>query len=338
MRQNTQLVLAFPEDGRGEAPEVAGEGTEPRAAGRRDESPAINEQWMERVCERDNCKRALARVRANRGSPGVDGMTVAELPGHLRQHWPAIREQLLSGTYRPQPVRRVYIPKPNGGRRKLGIPTVLDRFVQQAVAQVLQQDWDRTFSAHSYGFRPGRSAHQAVAVAQRQMAAGRRWVVDLDLEKFFDRVNHDRLVARIARRIGDKRMLKLIRAFLTAGVMEDGLVSPVDEGTPQGGPLSPLLSNIVLDELDRELERRGLQFARYADDCAPRRRAGRAEALRAAVLRKRWRETLRSRCAGGGCKPPTAAAFKRRGGERARKRQDSDLVRYGSWSRTQVNR
>ncbi len=260
-------MLAFADDGRGEAPEVANEGTEPHAAGRGDESPAINEQWMERVCERENCKRALARVRGNRGSPGVDGMTVEELPGHLREHWPAVREQLLSGTYRPQPVRRVYIPKPGGGRRKLGIPTVLDRLVQQAVAQVMQQDWDRTFSAHSYGFRPGRSAHQAVEAVQQQMAAGRRWVVDLDLEKFFDRVNHDRLMARMARRIGDKRMLKLVRAFLTAGVMEDGLVSPVDEGTPQGGPLSPMLSNIVLDELDRELERRGLRFARYADDC-----------------------------------------------------------------------
>lgn len=266
-RQKTQLVLAFADDGRGEAPEVTSEGTEPRAAGRGDESPASNEQWMERACERENCKRALARVRANRGSPGVDGMTVEELPGHLREHWPAIREQLLSGTYRPQPVRRVYIPKPGGGKRKLGIPTVLDRFVQQAVAQVLQQDWDRTFSEHSYGFRPGRSAHQAVEAAQQQMAAGRRWVVDLDLEKFFDRVNHDRLMARMAQRISDRRMLKLVRAFLTAGVMEDGLVSPVDEGTPQGGPLSPLLSNIVLDELDRELERRGLRFARYADDC-----------------------------------------------------------------------
>ncbi len=276
-RQNIQLVLAFPVDGRGEAPEVAGEGTEPSAARRRDESPARDEQWMERACERDNCKRALARVRGNRGSPGVDGMTVDDLPGHLREHWPAIREQLLSGTYRPQPVRRVYIPKPGGGRRKLGIPTVLDRFVQQLVAQVLQEHWDRTFSEHSYGFRPRRSAYQAVKAAQQQMAAGRRWVVDLDLEKFFDRVNHDRLMARMARRIGDKRMLKLIRAFLTAGVMEDGLVSTVDEGTPQGGPLSPLLSNIVLDELDRELERRGLRFARYADDCniyVSSRRAG----------------------------------------------------------------
>jgi group II intron reverse transcriptase/maturase len=184
-------------------------------------------------------------------------MTVEQLPEHLKHHWPGIREQLLSGTYRPQPVKRVEIPKPEGGVRKLGIPTVLDRFIQQAVMQVLQRRWDRTFSEHSYGFRPGRSAHQAVSQAQQYIAGGYRWVVDLDLEKFFDRVNHDRLMAKIAERVSDKRLLRLIRAFLCAGVMENGLVSPVDEGTPQGGPLSPLLSNIVLDELDRELERRG---------------------------------------------------------------------------------
>ena len=197
----------------------------------------------------------------------MDGMTVEELPDYLKKHWPDIREQLLRGTYKPQPVKRVEIPKPDGGMRQLGIPTVLDRFIQQAVMQVLQRSWDRTFSDHSYGFRPGRSAHQAVAKAQQYIAAGYRWVVDLDLEKFFDRVNHDKLMAKIAGRISDKRLLKLIRAFLRAGVMEGGLVSPVDEGTPQGGPLSPLLSNIVLDEFDRELERRGHRFARYADDC-----------------------------------------------------------------------
>jgi RNA-directed DNA polymerase len=235
-------------------------------AKRREESPAIGERLMEEVCERENCKRALARVKANKGSAGVDGMTVQQLPGFLKQHWLAIREQLLSGTYEPQPVRRVEIPKPDGGKRKLGIPTVLDRFIQQAVMQILQDRWDRTFSDHSYGFRPGRSAHQAVEQAQQYIAEGCRWVVDLDLEKFFDWVNHDKLMARIAERVSDKRLMKLIRGFLRAGVMEGGLVSPVDEGTPQGGPLSPLLSNIVLDELDRELERRGHRFARYGDD------------------------------------------------------------------------
>ncbi len=265
-RQNNQLVLAFLAEETGEARRAAGGGTEALAAKRGTESPAIGEQLMEEVCERENCKRALARVKANKGSAGVDGMTVQQLPEHLKQHWPAIREQLLSGTYRPQPVKRVEIPKPGGGVRKLGIPAVLDRFIQQAVMQVLQRRWDRTFSEHSYGFRPGRSAHQAVEQAQQYIAAGYRWVVDLDLEKFFDRVNHDRLMAKIAARVSDKRLLKLIRAFLRAGVMENGLVNPVDEGTPQGGPLSPLLSNIVLDEFDRELERRGLRFARYADD------------------------------------------------------------------------
>ena len=261
------MLLAFSEADRGEARKSLGVGTESFTVKRGTESPAIGEQLMEEVCERENCKRALARVKANKGSAGVDGMTVQQLPEYLKQHWPTIREQLLSGTYKPQPVKRVEIPKPDGGVRKLGIPTVLYRFIQQAVMQVLQRRWDRTFSKHSYGFRPGRSAHQAVEQAQKYMAEGCRWVVDLDLEKFFDRVNHDRLMAKIAERIGDKRMLRLIRAFLTAGVLEDGLVNPVDEGTPQGGPLSPLLSNIVLDELDRELERRELRFARYADDC-----------------------------------------------------------------------
>jgi RNA-directed DNA polymerase len=221
---------------------------------------------MEEVCERENLKEALRRVKANKGSAGIDRMTVDGIADYLKQHWPAIREQLLRGTYQPKPVRRVEIPKPDGGVRKLGIPTVLDRFIQQAVMQILQRQWDPTFSDHSYGFRPGRSAHQAVAQAQRYIAEGHSWCVDLDLEKFFDRVNHDKLMGQIAKRVGDKRLLKLIRAFLNAGVMENGLVSPSVEGTPQGGPLSPLLSNLVLDELDRELERRGHRFVRYADD------------------------------------------------------------------------
>src|SRR5215470_16303736 len=265
-RQKNQLELAFMDESRSEAPRASPEGTESLAAKRGTESLAIGEQLMEEVCERENCKQALARVKANKGSPGVDGRTVHDLSGYLKQQWPVIREQLLSGTYVPQPVRRVEIPKPDGGVRKLGIPTVLDRFIQQAVRQVLQRRWDRTFSQHSYGFRPGRSAHQAVEQAQQYIAEGYRFVVDLDLEKFFDRVNHDQLMAKIAKRVSDKRLLKLIRAFLRAGVMENGLVSPVDEGTPQGGPLSPLLSNIVLDEFDQELEQRQLRFARYADD------------------------------------------------------------------------
>jgi RNA-directed DNA polymerase len=266
--QPEQGVLAFPVEGRSNAPKAAGQGTETSVAKRKSESLAGTERLMEEVCELENCKQALQRVKANKGSPGVDGMTVDELPVYLKQDELEIGEQLRNGTYQPQPVKRVEIPKPDGsGVRQLGIPTVLDRFVQQAVLQVLQKRWDPTFSDHSHGFRPGRSARQAVHKAQQYIAGGHRWVVDLDLEKFFDRVNHDRLMAAVAERVADKRMLKLIRAFLEAGVMEDGLVSPVDEGTPQGGPLSPLLSNLVLDELDRELERRGHHFVRYADDC-----------------------------------------------------------------------
>ena len=266
-KNQLQMALAFTGEGRSEAPRAPREGTESFTAKCETESPAREEQLMEEVCGRENCQQALRRVKANKGSPGIDGMRVEELPGYLKQHWPGIREQLLSGTYRPQPVRRVEIEKPDGGMRKLGIPTVLDRLIQQAVMQVLQGRWDPTFSEHSHGFRPQRSAHQAVAKAQQYIAAGHRWVVDLDLEKFFDRVNHDKLMAALARRVNDKRMLKLIRAFLESGVMKNGLVSPVEEGTPQGGPLSPLLSNIVLDELDRELERRHHRFVRYADDC-----------------------------------------------------------------------
>jgi RNA-directed DNA polymerase len=267
MQQNIQGKLDFSSSLAGEACEAGRGETESLPVVHGPESPASTNRLMEEVCERENLKKALRRVKANKGSAGVDGMTIGEITGYLKQHWPAIREQLLNGTYEPKPVRRVEIPKPDGrGVRKLGIPSVLDRFIQQAVTQVLQRQWDRTFSDYSYGFRPGRSAHQAVAQAQQYIAEGHGWCVDLDLEKFFDRVNHDKLMGQIAKRVEDKRLLKLIRAFLNAGVMENGLVSPSVEGTPQGGPLSPLLSNLVLDELDRELERRGHRFVRYADD------------------------------------------------------------------------
>jgi RNA-directed DNA polymerase len=265
-RQNVQGELDFSSPPAGEAREARREETESSSAMHDPESPASTNRLMEEICERENLKQALQQVKANKGSAGVDGMTVGGITDYLKQHWLAIREQLLSGTYEPKPVRRVEIPKPDGGVRKLGIPTVLDRLIQQAVMQVLQRQWDSTFSDHSYGFRPGRSAHQALAQAQQYIAAGYGWVIDLDLEKFFDRVNHDKLMGQIAKRVEDKRLLKLIRAFLNAGVMENGLVSPSVEGTPQGGPLSPLLSNLVLDELDRELERRGHRYVRYADD------------------------------------------------------------------------
>jgi group II intron reverse transcriptase/maturase len=221
---------------------------------------------MEMVCERQNLRAALKRVRQNAGSPGIDGMTVEELPGYLRVHWPRLREELLAGRYRPQPVRRVTIPKPGGGERELGIPTVLDRFIQQALLQVLQPLFDPTFSDASYGFRPGRSAHDAVRRAQAYVQEGRSFVVDIDLEKFFDRVNHDILMGRLAKRTADGRVLRLIRRYLNAGVLANGVVIERDEGTPQGGPLSPLLANVLLDEVDKELERRGHAFVRYADD------------------------------------------------------------------------
>jgi RNA-directed DNA polymerase len=263
-RQKTGETDSYPslsgEAGKGRARE-----TESLLAMHEPESPANTERMMEEICEWENLKQAMWGVKANRGSAGIDGMTVEQLPDY--RELLSLREQLLNGTYEPQPVRRVNIPKPDGGKRQLGIPTVRDRFVQLAVMQVLEKYWDRTFSDSSYGFRPGRSTHQAVARAQQYMASGYGWVVDLDLEKFFDRVNHDKLMGQIAKRVTDKRLLKLIRAFLNAGVMENGLVSPSVEGTPQGGPLSPLLSNLVLDELDRELERRGHRFVRYADDC-----------------------------------------------------------------------
>jgi len=262
------MELAFSQTtSQGEAHGAVERGVELPGTMSEPEGPVSTERLMEEVCERENLRKAFRQVKANRGSPGVDGMTVGELSDYLKRDWPAIRQQLLDGAYMPKPVRRVEIPKPDGGVRKLGIPTVLDRFIQQAVMQVLQSRWDPAFSECSFGFRPNRSAHQAVAQAQKYVAEGYCWVVDIDLEKFFDRVNHDMLMGRVAKRVADKRVLRLIRAYLNAGVMENGLVSPTDEGTPQGGPLSPLLSNLVLDDLDKELERRGHRFARYADDC-----------------------------------------------------------------------
>ena len=267
MRQKTELEITLQGGRTGEARRPGMPGTEARAASSGIESPAAVEPSMEAIVERNNLKKALAQVKRNKGAAGVDGMTVEDLTAYLKEHWPTIRAQLLDGSYQPQPVRRVEIPKASGGMRLLGIPTVLDRFIQQAVMQVLQADWDRTFSEASFGFRPGRSAHQAVARAQAYIASGYDHVVDIDLEKFFDRVNHDILMGLMAKRVADKRILKLVRGFLTAGVLAGGLVSPTEEGTPQGGPLSPLLSNLMLDVLDKELERRGHRFVRYADDC-----------------------------------------------------------------------
>lgn len=222
---------------------------------------------MERILSRDNLLPALKRVERNKGSHGVDEIPVQNLRAHIKKHWESIKAELLEGTYEPQPVRRVEIPKPDGGVRLLGIPTVTDRFIQQAIAQVLTTIYDPMFSDYSYGFRPNRSAHDAVRKAKGYIQEGYRWVVDIDLEKFFDKVNHDRLMGTLAKRIKDKRLLKLIRKYLESGIMINGIVTNSEEGTPQGGPLSPLLSNIVLDELDKELEGRGHKFIRYADDC-----------------------------------------------------------------------
>jgi RNA-directed DNA polymerase len=267
MRQKNQVELNLGTGAEGEARSAAAREPEACTAKACLERPAVAGPSMEAVVERENLKTALAQVKRNKGAAGLDGMSVDDLSAYLKEHWPTIRAQLLDGTYKPQPVRRVEIPKASGGMRLLGIPTVLDRLIQQAVMQVLQADWDPTFSETSFGFRPKHSAHQAVERAQVYIVSGYAVVVDIDLEKFFDRVNHDVLMGLIAKRVADKRILKLIRSFLTAGVMEGGLVSPTEEGTPQGGPLSPLLSNLMLDVLDKELEKRGHRFVRYADDC-----------------------------------------------------------------------
>lgn len=250
---------------RGEAPgQLAGEFDAPKALTEPDPKTT---QLMEQVVQKANLRKALKRVRANKGSPGVDGMTVDELGPHLREHWKGLKKKLLDGSYEPHLVKRVEIPKPSGGVRTLGVPTVLDRFIQQAILQVLTPLFDPSFSKHSYGFRPGKSAHQAVKAARAYIQEGYGWVVDMDLEKFFDRVNHDVLMGRLAKRIADKHLLRIIRRYLQAGIMVHGVAMNRHEGTPQGGPLSPLLSNVLLDELDKELEARGHRFVRYADDC-----------------------------------------------------------------------
>jgi len=250
-------------------------------------------ELMDTVCERGNLKLAYQRVIENKGAAGVDGIGIAGFKGHLKQHWPTIKAKLLAGEYMPRPVRRVNIPKPQGGVRTLGIPTLTDRLIQQALHQVLSPIFEADFSASSYGFRPGRNAHQAVKAAKRYVAEGRRFLVDMDLEKFFDRVNHDLLMEKLSKKIGDGRVLRLIRRYLEAGMMAAGIVSPRTEGTPQGGPLSPLLSNILLTELDRELERRGHAFCRYADDCniyVKSQQAG--ERVMASITRFLW-DTLK---------------------------------------------
>jgi RNA-directed DNA polymerase len=281
MRQKSTEQMELALDRRDEVPRSQRSGEAPTTS-RGDGGSGGDHRRMEQAVERVNALAALKRVKQNKGGPGVDGMTVEELSPYLVTHWESIREQLLAGTYQPQPVRRHDIPKPGGGTRTLGIPTVLDRFIQQCLLQVLQPQFDPTFSEHSHGFRPGRSAHDAVRAAQKYIQSGLRWVADVDLAKFFDRVNHDVLMERLSRRIADGRVLGLIRRYLVAGVLADGVVVERHEGTPQGGPLSPLLANVLLDEVDKALEKRGLKFARYADDlnvyAGSRRAAGDAMA------------------------------------------------------------
>ena len=262
VQKSKQLELPF--EGRGATPRAERSGQATTASGADEHSGTGS--LMELVVERENLLRALKRVKQNKGSSGIDGMSVGELSSYLKQEWRRIREELLTGRYHPEPVLRQLIDKPDGGKRELGIPTVLDRFIQQAILQVLQPIYDVTFSEHSHGFRPGRCAHDAIREAQRYVQSGKRWVVDVDVEKFFDRVNHDVLMGRLACKIGDRHLLRLIRRYLIAGVMVDGAVVERHEGTPQGGPLSPLLANVLLDEVDQELEKRGHAFVRYADD------------------------------------------------------------------------
>ena len=263
---DAEMRRAHPE-GSGRKPPEQGMGASIATARSQPSPPEVEVRLMEEIVSRANMMAAYHRVMTNKGAAGIDRMAVEQLQPHLKEHWPRIKEELLEGRYRPQPVRGVEIPKPGGGMRQLGIPTVVDRLIQQAMHQVLMPLFDPDFSEASYGFRPGRSAHGAVLAAQAHVAEGRRFVVDLDLEKFFDRVNHDILMARLARRVADKRLLRIVRRFLEAGLMQNGVCIERHEGTPQGGPLSPLLANLLLDDLDKELERRGHCFCRYADDC-----------------------------------------------------------------------
>jgi group II intron reverse transcriptase/maturase len=278
------IQLELPFEDRGEAPNVERSVEAPTLLEKKEGSGASG--LMERVLSRPNLMAAYKRVKKNKGSPGIDGMMVEDLPVWLGEHWAEVREQLLAGTYHPQPVRRQLIPKTGGGQRELGIPTVLDRLIQQALLQVLQPQFDPGFSDHSYGFRPGRRAHDAARRAQGYIQTGRAWVVDVDLERFFDRVNHDLLMGRLAKRIADKRVLRLTRRYLEAGVMMHGVVMERHEGTPQGGPLSPLLANVLLDEVDKELEKRGHAFVRYADDGNVYVRSRRAGERVMALLRR----------------------------------------------------
>jgi RNA-directed DNA polymerase len=272
-KNQTQLKLTFFEECKGEVLNTS-KWVETSMTMHKTENPARNDieiesdRLMEEIVDRKNMLEAVKRVIRNKGKPGIDGMTITELGIHIENHWEKLKLDLLLGNYEPQPVKRVYINKPGKvEKRALGIPCVIDRLIQQMISQVLQKYIDPTFSDSSYGFRPNRSAYQAISKAQEYITSGHTWVVDIDLEKFFDRVSHDKLMGLLAKRIRDKRVLKLIRAILNSGVMEDGLVSPTIEGTPQGSPLSPLLSNVMLDLLDKELERRGHKFVRYADDC-----------------------------------------------------------------------